>query len=75
MLRRIFDRLSWLLTGCPSVKYDHYWCGLCGRFWKESFTLPAYESYGKWADTWGLCPSDKGCMKEYYDNLKNGGLL
>lgn len=52
---------KWLLQGKPFIKYKGFNCGCCGKWWDESFEVPAYKSEGKWWDTINLCPKDKGC--------------
>ena len=51
----MFGRLKWALQGRPKVKYQGYHCGCCGKWIKEEFSLPIYQSYGEWWDTWRLC--------------------
>ena len=47
--------LWWILRGKPTVKYDGAHCGLCGRWYEESYEVPNYKA-DPWFDTWGLCP-------------------
>ena len=49
------NRFIWLLKGMPKVSYDGFHCGLCGKWVNQEFSIPAYRSYGRWADTIGIC--------------------
>ena len=42
------------------IHYKGVHCGICGKWVKEPFEIPEYQSYGKWWDTWGLCEE---CIK------------
>lgn len=56
--------LKWLFNK-TYIEYPGYSCGCCGRWWNEKFKVPTYKA-DKWWDTWGLCPSKKGCRA--YEN-------
>lgn len=47
--------LKWLIEDRPYITYEGYHCGCCGHWVDEEFSIPTHKSYGKWADTWGLC--------------------
>ena len=66
-MRCFFAWLKWKLSGCPTIQYDGYNCGLCGKCIKENFTIPTYESSGSWWDTWGIC---KECSNNEKRNNK-----
>jgi hypothetical protein len=53
--------IKWLLKGKPTVKYEGFHCGCCGRWNDIEVEIPEYLSEGKWWDTWGICPIGEGC--------------
>jgi len=63
--------LKWLIEGRPHVTYEGYHCGCCGSWEDEEFSIPTYKSYGKWADTWGLCSKCREPEKEEIKNEKS----
>lgn len=66
-MKNFFRYLMWLLKEKPAVNYQGFNCGCCGVWVSENYSIPAYKSYGKWWDTWGLCDVCKGgrtCTKK-----------
>ena len=52
--------LKWLIKGRPHITYEGHHCGCCGHWTDEKFSIPTFQSCGKWWDTWGLCNT---CIK------------
>jgi len=62
MIKYFFRWIKWLIDKKPNITYPGYHCGCCGRWEEKEFSLPKYQSHGKWSDTWawGLCEK---CIK------------
>jgi len=50
-----FAWLKWVLGGKPMVHYNGFYCVACGKWVKEPFEIPEYQSVGGWWDTKGVC--------------------
>lgn len=60
-IKLILRGIKWLSRGAPSIYYEGYHCGCCGKWWGIPFVVSEFDSAGEWWDTWGLCPQGKGC--------------
>jgi len=61
ILKTFYYYLRWLYRKKPMIKYKGFHCGCCGRWHSIPFEVKEYQSDGKWADTWGLCPENNPC--------------
>ena len=62
-VKKFFVLRKWKKQGKPMLHYSGFNCGCCGKRWDIPFSIPTYESCGKWWDTWGVCPIGKGCNR------------
>jgi len=54
---RLWREWRWRRSGRPTITYDGFHCGCCGRWWGIPFEVRTIDSAGRWWDTWGLCPN------------------
>jgi len=54
-LKNYLARRRWRKSGSPVFVYPGFNCGCCGKYTKEEFEVPTYETLGPNWDTWSLC--------------------
>jgi len=54
-VNRIFSYVAWLFSGRKTIDYPGYHCGCCGKWVDKPFSIPEYDSCGKFADTVEIC--------------------